>query len=364
MHVRRSWPLLSAPSSSLYILLVFSPNLERRKVERERVYLPIMDFPIIDIADIDLPSRQQAIAQEITKASSTWGFLLLKNHRIPGQDFHRMFDLSRNFFALPADQKTPWPINSKYVGYNHPLTDRKKDDKASMWLSGKPGYLSSSLDALPPYWHHHLNEVERFKHTCHGLVIKLLTCFALAMDLPADYFAKAHDENAGNGNQFRLISYPARPSEQSASTTRMSAHSDSGSVTLLFQTCAGLEVESPSGDWVPAPCLDDHILVNLGDALAFWSGGQLKATKHRVTFTGVPHDQERLTMAYFGAASPDTILEPVKPAANGEKLKDYNANGVVIQPGITVGEYGKLIMQSIYGAGVEKDEEGAKALKA
>ena len=150
--------------------------------------------------------------------------------------------------------------------------------------------------------------------------------------------------------QFRLICYPARGNEPLGTTTRMSAHSDSGSVTLLFQTCPGLEVESPTGEWVPGPHLPGHILVNLGDALAFWSGGRLKATKHRVTFAGVPHDVERMTMAYFGAASPETVLQPIDVGGPGNNMESYEANGVIIKPGITVGEYGRLIMENIYVA--------------
>lgn len=278
-------------------------------------------------------------------------------------DIQQLFDYSRSFFIDTCeDEKAPWPIKDKYVGYNSPLSDAKKDDKASMWLSGKPDFLSTKdgIEALPPFWRDKISQVEAFKHTCHGLIITLLQCFALAMDLPdRDYFAEAHAEDAGNGNQFRLICYPARGNEPLGSTTRMSPHSDSGSVTLLFQTCAGLEVEAPEGDrWVAAPYLKDHILVNLGDALAFWSGGQLKATKHCVTFDGVPHDVERMTMAYFGAASPETVLEPLR--TEGAKVMErYEANGLVIPRGITVGEYSKMIMKGIYGSSVaEKEETG------
>ena len=318
-----------------------------------------MDFPIIDIASIDHPDSQLAIAKQITEGSRTWGFLLLKNHPISTDSIYKMFDLAHNFFVEdPEDQKTPWPINGKYVGYNSPLSDRKKDDKASMWLSGKPGFLEQSLDALPPYWRQHVEEFEKFKHACHSLVIKLLVCFALAMDLPDKaFFAKAHAEDVGNGNRFRMLYYPSRKNEPLRTTTRMSPHSDSGSVTLLFQTCAGLEIESPTGQWVPAPHLPGHILINLGDALAFWSGGHLKATRHRVTFDGVPHDVQRMSMAYFGAASPDTVLEPVQSKDQQEKMEKYEANGVVIHSGITVGEYGRIIMENIYGSGVAQESE-------
>ena len=148
---------------------------------------------------------------------------------------------------------------------------------------------------------------------------------------------------ADHPSSLLVICYPARESEPLETTTRMSAHSDSGSVTLLFQTGAGLEVESPSGDWVAAPFLPGHILVNLGDALAFWSGGNLKATKHRVTFAGVPHDKERLSIAYFGKASPETVLEPITIEGKG-KIETYESNGMILRPGITVGEYSRRVM--------------------
>lgn len=227
-----------------------------------------------------------------------------------------------------------------------------------MWLSGKPGFLAGEgHKALPPYWHDKIATIEEFKHTCYGLVSKLLVCFALAMNLgDRNYFAKAHAEGAGNGNQFRMLCYPSRGNEPLQTSTRMSPHSDSGSVTLLFQNCAGLDVESPSGEWVQAPHIENHILVNLGDALAFWSGRQLKATKHRVTFNSVPHDVERMSMAYFGAASPDTVLEPLK-VDGAEAFEKYEANGLTIPPGITVGEYSKMIMASIYGAGIHEKRE-------
>lgn len=62
-------------------------------------------------------------------------------------------------------------------------------------------------------------------------------------------------------------------------------------------------------------------------------------------------------MAYFGAASPDTILEPIRDAGENEDLNNYNANGIIIQPGITVGEYGRRVMESIYGTNVEQQEK-------
>lgn len=320
-----------------------------------------MSFPVIDISTIDEPESQLSIANEITNACKQWGFLLIKGHEIRAEDITEMFRLGKAFFDLPEEQKEPWPIDKQYIGYNGSLKDRARDDKMSMWLSGVPGALAANSGSLPPFWREHTNKVEAFKHKCHGLVIKMLVCFALAMGLPdKNFFADAHNENSGNGNGFRMIEYPARNASP-GEVTRMSPHTDSGSVTLLFQDCAGLEVESPSGEWVKAPCLADHILVNLGDALAFWSGAQLKATLHRVTFNGVPFDRARQTMAYFGSADPATVLQPLNNGS-AEGLKGYNANGIEVSPGITVGEYQKKIMEKIYGASVKQENSSSGAV--
>ena len=310
-----------------------------------------MSFPIIDVSEIDNPESQPRIAQEVTAACKQWGFLLIKGHPIPPSDIEVMFSLGKEFFSLPESEKEGYPITSKSIGYIGSFRDRAKDDKMSMWFGGKPGALGDNLAMLPPFWRSHTQRVEAFKHQCHNLVIKLLECFALALGLPDHkFFASAHRENAGNGNSLRMIMYPARSEMCTLKDmgSRMAPHTDSGSVTLLFQRAAGLEVLSPSGDeWVKAPYIENCILINLGDALSFWSGTQLKATLHRVTFESLPYDQERQTMAYFGAANPDTVLQPI---LTGQRFEKYYSNGIELVPGITVGELNAMIMRNIYGA--------------
>jgi len=318
-----------------------------------------MAFPIIDISGIDRPECQHRIAQEVTEACKQWGFLLIKGHPIPPRDIEEMFSLGKEFFSLPDDQKDPYPITSKSIGYVGSFKDRGKDDKMSMWFGGVPGALDENKAALHPFWHTRTEKVEAFKHKCHQLVIQLLECFAIAMGLSdRHYFAAAHQEDAGNGNSLRMLMYPARTEKPPAAEvgTRMATHTDSGSVTLLFQQAAGLEVLSPGGgeEWVKAPCIKDCILVNLGDALSFWSGTQLKATLHRVTFDGLPYDQERQSMAYFGAANPDTVLQPILP---GRTMAKYYSNGLELEPGITVGELNRMIMRNIYGAAFQTPKD-------
>lgn len=328
-------------------------------------------FPIIDISDIDDPDHQASIANSVTEACQKWGFLLLKGHPVPTADIDEMFDLGKSFFGLDESEKDPYPITAQSIGYVGSFKDRGKDDKMSMWFGGVVlGGLDANRSSLPPFWHAHTAMVEAFKHRCHVLVVKLLECFALALGLEdREVFVRAHNEDGGDGNALRMLMYPRRRrsvAETEEGTgemetkkdgtgagrvgSRMAEHTDSGSVTLLFQRAAGLEVMSPAGEWVRAPHVQDCILVNIGDALSFWSGGRLKATLHRVTFDGVPFDRERQSMAYFGKASPDTVLQPIVGVGGGGTLEKYVSNGLVLEPGVTVGELSKMIMRDIYGA--------------
>jgi isopenicillin N synthase-like dioxygenase len=85
-------------------------------------------------------------------------------------------------------------------------------------------------------------------------------------------------------------------------TTILSA--DYGTITLLFQDDrGGLEVLSPSGNFIPAPPIPDTIVVNAADLLARWSNDTIRSTEHRVVSppTAPSNDTHpaRYSIAYF-----------------------------------------------------------------
>lgn len=78
----------------------------------------------------------------------------------------------------------------------------------------------------------------------------------------------------------------------------LGAHTDFGSLTLLFGRVGGLQVLVPEGmrgegegeengrgegeRWVYVRPLEGHAIVNVGDALSFFTGGLLRSCVHRV----------------------------------------------------------------------------------
>ena len=90
------------------------------------------------------------------------------------------------------------------------------------------------------------------------------------------------------------------------------AHTDFGSLTLLWsQNVAGLQLKTPAGQWKYVPPVDNGIICNVGDTLAFWSAGYLKSTIHRVVRP--PDDQahfHRLGLFYFVRPGNDVDIKP------------------------------------------------------
>jgi len=129
-----------------------------------------------------------------------------------------------------------------------------------------------------------------------------------------------------SGSILRLLYYPSIPETADYKPDvdiRAGAHSDYGSITLLFQRPGqpGLEILTQSGTWAPVAVMPEGtendagppILVNIGDLFSYWTNGLLKSTVHKVIF---PKDEksggeDRYSIAFFCHPLADTLLEPV-----------------------------------------------------
>ena len=97
--------------------------------------------------------------------------------------------------------------------------------------------------------------------------------------------------------------------------TSLHAHTDNGSITVLFNVIGGLQILPPDLDneesnwrWVrPEP---GCAIVNLGDALVQWSGGILHSNMHRVVNApGLQAQIERYSIAYVLKPNDDAPMQ-------------------------------------------------------
>lgn len=108
----------------------------------------------------------------------------------------------------------------------------------------------------------------------------------MALELPVDVFDELVSVNT---SELRILHYPSVEVQKlkSGSTTRISPHTDFGTLTLLFQdSTGGLEVEDQKrlGTYVPVESeKPSEMIVQVGDSLQRWTNGMLCSASHQVT---------------------------------------------------------------------------------
>ena len=80
----------------------------------------------------------------------------------------------------------------------------------------------------------------------------IMKSFALALEQPEDYFADRIDRHITNSS---VIHYPRQPSAPAAGEARAGAHSDLGSLTIIYSDTdiGGIEVLTRDDGWFRVP---------------------------------------------------------------------------------------------------------------
>lgn len=223
---------------------------------------------------------------------------------------------------------------------------------------------------LPEPLKSHETEVSSFASKCHDLCLRILQLLAIGLSIDEDqggkdWFTSRHDKSRGSsGSVFRLLYYPqldtgSIPAFDSKKDIRAGAHSDYGSITLLFQKDGqpGLEIliDDSEENWNPVLVnpsneTDVPILVNIGDLLSYWTNGLFKSTVHRVVF---PHDgsgEHRYSIAYFCHPLDDAKLEPI-PSKTVQNFVPESGSSTRIERGsaMTAKEHLESRLKATYG---------------
>jgi len=208
--------------------------------------------------------------------------------------------------------------------------------------AGEEGYPNRWPDRLDKEGAEFRFMMEGFFEGCKEVHAVLMRGIALGMGLEGDFF----DEYVTTGdNTLRLLHYPAVTASdfESGKRVRAGAHSDYGSVTLLFQDQrGGLQVEKPGGGgWLDVEPREGTIVVNAGDLLERWSNDLIRSTKHRVVeppLKGLEKAEghpPRYSIAYFGNPDFDKWIE-VLPGTweneeGGKKYEGINSGDYLVQ---------------------------------
>ncbi|KAK9364277.1 hypothetical protein V1504DRAFT_444123 [Lipomyces starkeyi] len=297
---------------------------------------------------IDISNPTAVTGQKLYEAASTLGFVFIEGSEFTSDEVNTMFGLSKEFFSQPYDEKQKYAISEANRGYscmNREVldpTEKQGDPKEAFNFAQFKD--DKAIQPLPPSFSRFEQDLANFSKKCHATCHKLLDLLAVALKIDpaqggAEWFSSRHDLKQASGSILRFLYYPAVRNSDDENEIRAGAHTDYGSMTLLFQRAGeeGLEVLSPiTNEWIAIPALQAKdgkscppIVVNIADQLSFWSASVLKSAVHRVKFPlhQVRSGVDRYSMAYFCHPADDTLLEPV-PSPIIQLLEGEGANAV------------------------------------
>ena len=245
-------------------------------------------------------AARRRVAGEVRAACSEYGFLNVANLPLPAGLVQRFSAKAKEFFALPAEVKetigrSDLDVISGYVGVavEHLDTQQPGDLKESFSLN------QASL-AFLDRWH---IPVAGFRETVLELheagaraCAALVRAMALSLGAPEDFF---EDKHAPHASTVRFFHYPPVGRPPSAGQLRAGAHSDYGTVTLVFQDVVeGLEA-LVDGRWLTVPVVPGTVTVNVADLLSRWSNGIYRSPQHRVALPDAEVQQSRYSTVFF-----------------------------------------------------------------
>ncbi len=305
-----------------------------RDYEAAARQIPVIDFGAVFAG---APGARERVAAELRHACENVGFFYALNHGVPEGLIERAFAAARRFHALPLADKLKLRLNRNNIGYLpigasvqgastvHKATrpnqnesffishDRGPDHPAvvagtplrgrNQWPEGMPdlrGDMMAYFDALG------------------AMCSRMLPVFAMALDMPADFFAPLFGEEP-HAN-LRFLHYPPQDRGED-NLFGQAPHTDNSFMTALARTdVPGLAVRLPSGEWFPPPLIPGTFLINLGNIMRRWSNDRFLSTPH-----GVLNDSgaDRYSIAYFYSPDPDSVIECLPSCVSADNPPRY-----------------------------------------
>ncbi|KDN63518.1 putative thymine dioxygenase [Colletotrichum sublineola] len=320
------------------------PNLPK-----ESPAIPLVDLE--GLKDEARPEDASRAGEALVGAFRRAGFAYVKTHGIPEDTLKAAFHWSEKFFSLSQAEKEKAPHPPEgwwHRGYSgigrekvsqlvfdaEQISELRKvpDFKESYEIGREDDSHLPNIwipEELLPGFRSFFND---FYEVCYQLELKLLRAMALGLGLDEGFFQGYHTQK---DNQIRLLHYP--PVEEkllrAGEVERLGAHTDFGSMTLLFQDkVGGLEVEDPNeeGKFVPVPHIPGTIVVNIGDFMQRWSNDTLRSTMHRVRAPPLDTDEggsgftrARYSIPYFIGADQERTVDCIPSCFGPDRPKKY-----------------------------------------
>lgn len=255
------------------------------------------------------------------------GFMVLAGHGVPDATIQGVWDAAAAFFAQPPEAKATVAARPGdpygWLGPDREALARSKGEDTPPDLkesfNGGPLARPDGIPDPDAYAFCHAPTPwpdlpgfraawEAYYRALEALAARVMRAMAAALHLPEDHF----DPFLGAPvSALRALHYPATPTAALPGQSRAGAHTDYGSLTILRPQpgSRGLEIKSPSGEWVEVSAPPATFVVNIGDLMARWTADAWVSTLHRVV--AIPGQPARQSLAFFHQPDWEAVIVPL-----------------------------------------------------
>ncbi|OQV03580.1 hypothetical protein CLAIMM_08605 [Cladophialophora immunda] len=325
----------------------------------------------IDLPLFDISHESSELGREIVQAAAKHGFLWISgspssssandgdqgSYDLDAATVQNVFDIGSRFFkGASGAEKAACKItkNRGFVDMKvenlDPQSHARGDFKQCFNLAEPDPDTCAWRQPLPPQFSESAADaaLRDFHARCRAVATRVLRLIALGLGIEdADWFVKSHEKSPYTVRMLYYPQLPAGTDYRADADIRAGAHSDYGSITLLFTRPGqpGLEILQDDGNWARVPISPPGyhdpdfppIVVNIGDLLQFWTNGLLKSTVHRVVLveeeqsleqrpsasTAAALGTDRYSIAVFVQPADETVLVPVPSRAVSERAAAF-----------------------------------------
>jgi isopenicillin N synthase-like dioxygenase len=295
-------------------------------------------IPVIDLAPAFAGGAGlERVAAQVGEASERVGFFYVAGHGVPEAVIERAFAASREFHALPLEDKLALKLNQNNIGYlpvNESMQRASTVHKATRPNFNESFFISHDRAADHPdvlagtplrgrnQWpagHEAMRAaMVAYFEAMTGLGERTLPVLARALGMAADAFAPSFTNEAHVN--LRFLHYPPQEIDDPEQFGQ-GPHTDNSFITFLArEDTPGLAVRLPSGEWLAPPIIPGTFLVNLGNIMKRWSNDRFLSTPH-----GVVNDsgRDRYSIAFFYSPNIDARIEVLPTCVTPERPAQY-----------------------------------------
>ncbi|CAH6723389.1 hypothetical protein CLIB1444_15S00210 [[Candida] jaroonii] len=308
--------------------------------DTEKVTLAAIDLSLFKEGD-EYREQRKALANQLEKSITTYGFFNLINFGISNEEIEHIRAIAQSVLTLPDEVKlnylasaaTKEQESSRSVG-----GERGQGFKPKGYWAIKNGvrdsidhynfrdtYLDSFTERKnqhPEVVAHYLKDIAKYYNKIQREILpKILRLCDLILEVPEGTIEKNYfpnlgtnsDDSASHGRFMMYHPYANQTKSNKTDSTFLRGHSDISAITFITsQPILALQIKDYfDGGWKYVQHRQNSLIVNIGDAMEFISGGYFKAVLHRVIEP--PEDQrefKRLVIIHFCNPSSSADLDP------------------------------------------------------